>query len=288
MTCATGPSAPTAKSRSYPRASREALSGIERSPQEPGVARAHQCMLPYAMRLIRESLDDTKPRRTRRRRPARCASWRNAQHVPLPDDDPMKQTPKSAPRSPGGPRTPSIKPSRRPCGAPRVRSSATGARSSPTSAALDDLALHLIRITYNRYQQRRRDDRPARPPDEERQTALPGKGRSWTAGRTGTAIPPLRPNSAISCEIQHRLTDGVLEGFSGRDRQIILLYVAGYEPEEIVALIDRLGRKASAMHAQHRGSRDRDVQGPARSPRGRGSGRAGRGVPTQRAGRLRR
>jgi hypothetical protein len=222
----------------------KALSGSNDPRRNPELLELIQCVLPYAMRLIRESLDDTKPQRQKAPTTRQMRELRDAQDAWLPEDhsdesdaevraeiasrarEPIDQAIEAALRSAAG--------------------SFLGhwIKEFAELRSTHDLALHLIRITYNRYQRRRRDD------DRLGRQVKSGAGadgdRSFLESR-----PDMHSNPASEAEfrdfleIQRRLTDGVIEGFSTRDRQIILLYVAGYEPKEIVVLINRLGRKGS-------------------------------------------
>jgi hypothetical protein len=203
-----------------------------------------QCMMPQAIKLIRESFDDAKPRREKAPTTRQMRELRDAQHVSLLEDHPDDADPEVQAE---------IARVTRDAIDQAVEAALRSAAGSffghwikdfAEVRSAHDLALHLIRITYNRYQRRRRDD------------ARLGRQVRSGVGALGEASflesrPDEHNNPASEAEfrdfleIQHRLTDGVLEGFSARDRQIILLYVTGYEPKETVVLINRLGRKGS-------------------------------------------
>jgi hypothetical protein len=203
-----------------------------------------QCVLPYAIKLIRESFDVTKPRREKAPTTRQMRELREAQHVSLLNGHPDDADPEVRAEIAGRARE-------------AIDQAIEAALRSAAGSFLGhwikefsevrgahDLALHLIRITYNRYQRRRRDD--ARLGRQVKSGVGALREGSFLESR---AVEHSNPASEAEfrdfLEIHRRLTDGVLEGFSTRDRQIILLYVTGYEPKEIVVLINRLGRKGS-------------------------------------------
>jgi hypothetical protein len=220
----------------------QALSGLSDPRKNPALLELIHSVLPYAMQLIRESFDDTKPRREKAPTTRQMRELRDAQQVPVIGDRSDDADPDVRAEIAEG-------------GRESIDHAIEAALRSAAGSFLGhwikefadvrsahDLALHLIRITYNRYQRRRRDD------------ARLGRQITSGAGTSGERSflenwPDGHSNPASDAEfrdfleIQHRLTDGILEGFSTRDSQIILLYVAGYEPKEIVGLINRLGRK---------------------------------------------
>jgi hypothetical protein len=167
---------------------------------------------------------------------------RDAQHVPLPDDDPNEEDPEVRAEI-----------------ARRTRETIDIATEAALRSAVgsflghwtkefadvrspDELAQHLIRITYNRYQRRRRDD--ARLDRQaESGSGSHGEGSFLESRADEHDNPAFEAEFRDFLEIQQRLTDGVLEGFSARDRQIVLLYVAGEEPKVIVEFINRFGRQ---------------------------------------------
>jgi len=202
-------------------------------------------MLPHAMTLIRTALDERKPRRTKAPTTGQMRELVQAQHVPQPDDDPYEEDPDV--------RAEIVRRTQEAIARATEAALASAAesfhghwiREFANARSLDQLALHLIRITYNRYQNRRRDDtRLARQ-------ATSGSGAK-AEGSFLDNTPDGRENPASEAElrdfleIQQRLTDGVLDGFAVRDRQIIFLYEAGYEPAAIVALVNRQSRKRTA------------------------------------------
>lgn len=67
------------------------------------------------------------------------------------------------------------------------------------------------------------------------------KGRSWTASPTVQNNPAAEAELRDFLEIRRCLDDGMLEGFSLRDRQIIYLHVTAHGREEIVTLVNRYG-----------------------------------------------
>jgi hypothetical protein len=219
-----------------------ALDGPSDPRQNPALLELIGLMLPCAMRLIREAFDDTKPRRAKAPTTGQMRELRDAQRVPLPDDDPEEEDPEV--RAEIARRTQEAIDSATEAALRSAVGSFLGhwTKEFADVRSLNELAQHLIRITYNRYQRRRRgDNRLGRQ-------AQSGSGthaeRSFLDSR-----PDRHENPAIEAEfrefleIQQQLADGVLEGFSARDRQLILLYVAGKEPEEILGLINRHGKE---------------------------------------------
>jgi hypothetical protein len=220
----------------------QALAGPSDPRRNEALLALFQRMLPYAIMLIRAAFDDTKPRRKTAPTTSQIRELVSAQHVPLPDDDPGEEDP--AVRAEITKRTQeSIIRATEAALASAVESFHTHGKKEFASAhSLEELAVNLVRITYNRYQSRRRDDTRLA-----RQTKS-GSGAN-AEGSFPESWPDKRANPAAEAElrdfleIQRRLVDGALEGFSTRDRQIILLYEAGYEPDAILDLINRLGHK---------------------------------------------
>ena len=70
-----------------------ALAGPGDPRRNPALLALFQCMLPYAMMLIRTAFDDTKPRRKTAPTTSQIRELVSAQHVPLPDDDPGLEDP---------------------------------------------------------------------------------------------------------------------------------------------------------------------------------------------------
>jgi hypothetical protein len=194
------------------------------------------------MMLIQEVLDETKPRRTRAPTTSQMRELVQAQHVPQPDDNPSEENPEV--RAEIAKRTKDAVANATEAALRSAAASFHGhwAKEFADVRTLDDLALHLIRLAYNRYQKRRRQD-----------TRLGRQAASGSGAHAEGSFLDSRPdenaNPAFEAEfrdfleIQQRLTDGVLEGFSARDRQIILLHQAAYEPEEIVEVMNRLSKK---------------------------------------------
>jgi hypothetical protein len=221
----------------------QALSGPSDPRRNPALLELIQRVLPYAMTLIETALDDTKPRRTKAPTTSQMRELVYAQHIPQPDDNPREEDPEVRAEI-----------------ARRTREAAQSATEAALRSAAasfhghwikefadvrsrDDLALHLIRLAYNRYQKRRRQDARLG-----RQVASSGAAahsqESFLESRPDeSASPALDAEFHDFLEIQQRLTDGVLEGFSVRDRQIILLHEAAYEPEAIVELMNRLNKR---------------------------------------------
>ena len=218
-----------------------ALAGPGDPRKNPALLELIQLMLPYAMDQIHAALDDANPRRKVAPTTGQMRELRNAQNVPLPDDHPGEEDPEV--RAEIARRTQDAIDRATEAALASAAESFTGhwLKEFADVRSLNDLALHLIRIAYNRHQNRRR-----------RETRLGRQARSGNGMQAeGTFLatrPDGREDPASEAElrdflrIQQDLTDGVLEGFSPRDRQIILLHVAGYQPNEIVSLINRLGR----------------------------------------------
>lgn len=218
-----------------------ALAGPNDPRTNPALLELVQHMLPYAMAMIHGAFDDTKPRRNRAPTTGQMRELENAQHVPLPDDDPDPTDPDAVAET-----------ARRSREA-RDRATEAALRSAVESfvghwarefaeiRSLDELAVQLVRITYNRYQRRRRRDAQLGL------QARSGRGidarDSFLDSRPdGQSHPAQDAELRDFLEIRKSLDDGVLEGFSRRDRQIIYLHVTGHGDEEIVALVNRHGR----------------------------------------------
>lgn len=220
----------------------EALAGPSDPRKNLALLELIRLMLPYAMSLIRAALDDRTPRRTKAPTTGQMRELFQAQHVPQPDDDPGEEDLDA--RAEIARRTQEAIAH----GTEAALASAAesfhdhGIKEFADARSLDELALHLIRIAYNRYQKRRRRD-----------TRLGRQAASGTGAKSEGLFlesrADRRENPTVEAElddflvIQRRLTDGILEGFSVRDRRIVLLYEAAFEPEMIVTLINRLNRQ---------------------------------------------
>jgi hypothetical protein len=219
----------------------KALAGPSDPRKNPALLELMRLMLPYAMTLIRAAFDETKPRRTRAPTTSQMRELASAQYVPLPDDDPGEEDPDVRAEI----ATRIAEAIDRATEAALV--SAAGSflghwiKEFADARSLDELAVHLIRITYNRYQKRRRGD-----------TRLGRQAQSGSGAHAEGSFLESRPDrreDPVSDaefrefnQIQQRLADAVLEGFRARDRQIILLSKVGYQPEQVVGLINRLGK----------------------------------------------
>jgi hypothetical protein len=220
----------------------KALTGPGVPHKNPALLELIQYMLPHAMTLIRAAFDDANPRRDRAPTTGQMRELRNAQHVPLPDDDPDQQDPDV--RAQIARRTQEA----------IDRATEAALRSALGSfldhwinefadvRSLDELAVQLIRITYNRHQRRRRGDA--------RLGLQAGSGRGADAEKSFLDSQPdgqINPAAAAELrdflELRRCLDDGILGGFSVRDRQIIYLHVTGHGQEEIVALVNRYGHR---------------------------------------------
>ncbi len=219
-----------------------ALDGPGDPRQNPALLQLVRHLVPYAMASIRESLDGSGPRRTRAPTTGQMRELVQAQYIPLPDDDPGEDDPDV--RAEIGRRTQQAIERATEAALLSAAQSFHGhwSREFAEVRTLDDLALNLIRIAYNRYQSRRRDDR--------RLARQAGSGDGARAeGSFLDSRPDTRGNPASEAgfreflRIQRQLTDGVLEGFSARDRRIILLDQAGFEAGEIVSWINRYHRR---------------------------------------------
>ena len=107
-------------------------------PEESGPLQLIQCVLPYAIQLIRESLDDTKPQRHKApttRQMGSCGTQRGSLLGDHSDDSEADGRTEIARRSTEAVDR-AIEAALR---SPPVRSSATGKRNSPKSAALTTL-----------------------------------------------------------------------------------------------------------------------------------------------------
>jgi hypothetical protein len=244
MTGTTAPSQPDQDELRLPEGLFEkALSGPSDPRRNLALLELIQHMLPYAMTLIQSALDETQPRRTKAPTTSQMRELVQAQHVPQPDDDPGAEDPDV--RAEIAKRT---REALDRATEAALRSAAASfhdhwIKEFANSQTLDDLALHLIRLAYNRHQNRRR-----------RANRLGRQAASGSAGAQSeesflVSRPDEHANPAFEVEFrdfletQQRLADGVLEGFSARDRKIILLREAGYEPEEIVGLMNRLNNR---------------------------------------------
>ncbi len=209
-------------------------------------------MLPYAMKLIRSALDEKMSRREEAPTTGQMRELRSAQHVALPDDNPDEDDPEA--------RTEIV----RRTGDALDRATEAALISAAESflghwlkefadiRSVDELAVQLIRIAYNRYQRRRRSDARLGYQIESASGASAGKSfLESRSDRSGQSVSEIELRDFL--ETQRRLTDGVLEGFSVRDRQIVLLHVAGKEPEEILELINRYrkNRKPCTLNTVH-------------------------------------
>ena len=217
-----------------------ALAGPGDPRANPALLELIQHMIPHALMLIRAALDETKPRRTRAPTTRQMRELHNAQHVPLPDDD----------RNQGDPdvRAEIAKRSREAIDHATEAALASAAESFvghwfeefSEVRSLHDLALHLIRITYNRHQKRRRrDTRLGR--QAQSGNGAHAEGSFLVSRPDGRANPASEAEFRDFLEIRRCLDDGLLEGFSVRDRQIIYLHVTGHGREEIVTLVNRHG-----------------------------------------------
>jgi hypothetical protein len=218
----------------------KALAGPSDPRANPALLELIQHMIPRALMLIRAAFDETKPRRAKAPTTGQMRELLNSQHVPLPDDDPNEGDPDV--------RAEIAKRSHEAVDHATAAALASAAESFighwfeefVEVRSLHDLALHLIRITYNRHQKRRRGDTRL-----ERQ-AQSGNG-AHAEGSFLVSQPDGREDPASEAElrdfleIRRCLDDGVLEGFSVRDRQIIYLHVTGHGREEIVMLVNRHG-----------------------------------------------
>ena len=219
----------------------EAFDGPGDPRRNPALLELIKQVVPYAMDLIRAAFDEASPRRTRAPTTGQMRELVQAQHVPLPDDDPGEDDPEV--RAEIARRTEQA--IERATEAALLSAAMSlhshWSREFAGVRTLDDLALNLIRIAYNRYQRRRRGDhRLARQ-------AGSGDG-ARAAGGFLDSRPDRREGPASEAglheflRIQRQLADGILEGFAARDRRIILLAQAGFEAEEIVQLVNRLRR----------------------------------------------
>ena len=111
-------------------------------------------MLPYAMKLISSALDEIMPRRQEAPTTGQMRELRSAQHVALPDEDDPQVRAEIARRT----------------GDALDRATEAALMSAAESflghwikefadiRSVDELAIQLIRIAYNRHQRRRRSD----------------------------------------------------------------------------------------------------------------------------------
>jgi hypothetical protein len=220
----------------------EAFSG----PSDPRANRALleliQRVLPYAMALIHEALEPGRAARTKAPTTGQMRELAQAQHVPQPDDDPLEEDPEVRAEIQQRTREAIARATEAALVSAAESFHAHGLREFQGSRSLHELALHLIRIAYNRHQTRRRE--AAR------------MGRQAASGRGGQAdgsflesrtdeqgSPADEAELRDFLDTQHWLTEGALEGFSVRDRRIIFLSKAGFEPEHIVALMNRLNKR---------------------------------------------
>jgi hypothetical protein len=219
-----------------------ALAGPSDPRKNPALLELIRHMLPYAMTLIHAALDETRPRRGKAPTTGQIRELVAAQHVPQPDDDPDEEDPEVRAEIARRTREAIDRATEAALVSAAESFHGHGLKEFADVRGLNELALHLIRITYNRYQRRRRDDARLG-----RQTQ---SGRGSDAEGSFLESRPARYENPASqaefrefLEIQRCLTDGALEGFSARDRRIVLLGEAGFEPDEIVALLKRLNKK---------------------------------------------
>ena len=265
----------------------KALDGPGDPRKNPALLQLIQQAVPYAMTLIRAALDETNPRRTKAPTTGQMCELVQAQYVPLPDDDPGEDDPEVlaeiARRTQEG--------IEHATEAALVSAAMTfhghWSREFAEARTLDELALNLIRIAYNRYQRRRRGDHRLG-----RQAASgDGAGARTHAGAEGSFLdsrPDDHENPASEAgfreflRIQRHLADGILEGFSVRDRRIVLLAQAGFEAEEIVKWVNRLNKRRRACTLNTVNHVMAIFKAQRRPPRGR----AGRRGPIRAAGEL--
>ena len=220
----------------------KALDGPGDPRMNPALLQLIQQMVPYAMTLIRAALNETNPRRTKAPTTGQIRELVQAQYVPLPDDNPGEEDPDVLAEI--SRRTQEAIEHATEAALVSAAMSFHGHWSREFAAArtLDELALNLIRIAYNRYQRRRRGDhRLGRQADS-------GSGahaeRSFLDSRAdGHENPASEAGFREFLLIQRHLADGILEGFSVRDRRIVLLSQAGFEAEDIVKWVNRLHKK---------------------------------------------
>ncbi len=219
----------------------EALSGPGDPRKNRALLELIQCVLPYAMNLIRGALEEGNSRRTKAPTTSQMRELVQAQHVPQPDDDPGEEDPDVRAEIESRARDAIDRATEAALFSAAESFHGHGIREFSGVRSLHELALHLIRITYNRYQKRRREAaRLGRQAASGR--GAQGEGSFLESRPDEQEDPAAETELEDFLEIQRGLTDGVLEGFSVRDRRIVLLYEAGFEPEHIVTLMNRLNK----------------------------------------------
>ena len=113
----------------------DALDGPSDPRKNPALLELIGLMLPCAMRLIREAFDDTELRRAKAPTTGQMRELRDAQRVPLPDDDPEEEDPEVRAEIAGRTQEATDSATEAALRAPWSHSSATGPRNSPASAA---------------------------------------------------------------------------------------------------------------------------------------------------------
>lgn len=220
----------------------EALSGPGDPRKNRALLELIQCVLPYAMNLIRGALEQGNSWRTEAPTTGQMRELVHAQHVPQPDDDPGEEDPDVRAEIESRAKDAIDRATEAALFSAAESFHDHGVREFSGVRSLHELALHLVRITYNRYQKRRRN--AARLGRQ----AASGRG-AQEEGSFLESRPDEQDDPAAEAEfedfleIQRRLTDGALEGFSMRDRRVVLLYEAGFEPEHIVSLMNRLSKR---------------------------------------------
>src|SRR5262249_47414819 len=114
--------------------------------------------VPYAMTLIRAALDETSPRRTKSPTTGQMCELVQAQYVPLPDDDPGEDDPEVLAEIARRTQEAIEHATEAALVSAAMSFHRHWSREFAEARTLDDLALNLIRIAYNRYQCRRRGD----------------------------------------------------------------------------------------------------------------------------------
>jgi len=135
-----------------------ALAGPSDPRQNPALLELVGHMLPYAMALIRAALDETGPRRMKAPTTRQMRELYQAQHVPLPDDDPGEEDPEVRAEIERRTQEAIARATEAALESAAESFHSHGLKEFAEVRSLHDLALNLIRITYNRYQNRRRRD----------------------------------------------------------------------------------------------------------------------------------
>jgi hypothetical protein len=222
----------------------KALAGPSDPRANPALLELIRQMIPYALRLIAAAFDETQPRRAKAPTTGQMRELRNAQNVPLPDDDPNEGDPEAHAAIAKRHREAIEHATAAALESAAESFSGHWFQEFPEVRSLPDLALNLIRIAYNRNQNRRR-----------RNTRLGCQAQSGHGAPADGSFLESRPDRHADpaadvelrdfLDLKRCLDDGVLEGFSGRDRQIIYLHVTGHGRDEVVTLVNRHGKARS-------------------------------------------